>query len=665
MFTPDPMRHLVVAVLLPDLDAVIHALASAGDVHPLEVHHVAAPDSPVQPYDVTDTVARLDAVVRTLTVVEHVLDAQASDTHAPSADGVPFDLDTAETRARQLSTLADGFRERAAALAERAAQLQGILRTVRAFEPLGVPLDDLHTLRYATLTSGFLPLRHLPRLRDSLAQTPHVVLTGGRPADDGRILATALCLRRDAPVLERALRSAQFETLPMPTHLQGTPEAATADLEHELAANREAVAALEAERVRCGGERGAEIAALRATVGWQRVLVEARGRFGHSERLAVVNGWVPARRTGALEDALRRSTADQCLVRWDEPRDVEGVRRGHLTVPVLLRNPPLLRPFEALLRNYGLPRYGEIEPTLVVALGFLTMFGFMFGDVGQGLVLAGLGALLYRRAVAQRDYAVLLMECGAFTTGFGFLYGSLFGSEAWLPALWLRPLEHTERLMISAVAFGIGFLTLGLLLNVLNAVRQGTWGALWERNGLLAAWAYWAAVGLAVRAYVGGPTAVTLGTALLWLAPPLGLILLKEPVRAVRAARRDGRRLTASDVFALAVESLVEVLDTVVSTLSNTATFIRLAAFALSHAGLFLATFSVADAVAASGGMAGTLGALCVLVVGNLVIIALEGLIVAIQSVRLEYYEFFSKFYTGDGLEYRPLRFHTAAPVRP
>jgi V/A-type H+-transporting ATPase subunit I len=103
----------------------------------------------------------------------------------------------------------------------------------------------------------------------------------------------------------------------------------------------------------------------------------------------------------------------------------------------------------------------------------------------------------------------------------------------------------------------------------------------------------------------------------------------------------------------------------VVSTLSNTATFIRLAAFALSHAGLFLATFSVADAVAASGGMAGTLGALCVLVVGNLVIIALEGLIVAIQSVRLEYYEFFSKFYTGDGLEYRPLRYHTAAPVRP
>ncbi len=100
-------------------------------------------------------------------------------------------------------------------------QLQGTLRTVRALEPLGVPLDDLRTLRYATLTSGFLPVANLPRLRESLAHTPHVVLTGGRPAADGRTFATALCLRRDAAVLTRALRSAQFDALPLPTALAG------------------------------------------------------------------------------------------------------------------------------------------------------------------------------------------------------------------------------------------------------------------------------------------------------------------------------------------------------------------------------------------------------------------------------------------------------------
>ena len=113
-------------------------------------------------------------------------------------------------------------------------------------------------------------------------------------------------------------------------------------------------------------------------------------------------------------------------------------------------------------------------------------------------------------------------------------------------------------------------------------------------------------------------------------------------------------------MFASLVESVVEVLDTVISSISNTATFIRLAAFALSHAGLFMATFSVADAVSHTAG--GTIGAVLVIVLGNVVIIALEGLIVSIQSIRLEYYEFFSKFYSGGGEEYRPLHIAAAQP---
>jgi V/A-type H+/Na+-transporting ATPase subunit I len=170
---------------------------------------------------------------------------------------------------------------------------------------------------------------------------------------------------------------------------------------------------------------------------------------------------------------------------------------------------------------------------------------------------------------------------------------------------------------------------------------------------------------LLIRQVTGGPGTVTAGTAMLWLSLPIGLILLKEPARALVKAARERRWPGAADLIALAVESLVEVLDTVVSAISNTATFIRLAAFALSHAGLFLATFSVADAVARSDGAGGMIGAALVIVAGNVVIIALEGLIVAIQSVRLEYYEFFSKFYSGGGEEYRPLRFGAAQSIRP
>jgi V/A-type H+-transporting ATPase subunit I len=325
----------------------------------------------------------------------------------------------------------------------------------------------------------------------------------------------------------------------------------------------------------------------------------------------------------------------------------------------------LIRPFESLLRTYGLPRYGEVEPTAVVALAFLTMFGFMFGDVGQGAVLFAIGYFIYRRMFRYRDYAVILMECGVFASAFGFLYGSVFGSERWLPALWLQPMHDVGRLVRTAIGFGIAFISLGFALNLLNALRRRDLATLWERNGLFAALAYWIAVGLLIRYATGGRGSVTLGTALLWLALPAALILLKEPVRAVIRGVREHRAPDATELFALVVESLVELLDTIVSTIANTATFIRLAAFAISHAGLFLAVFSVADAVAGSGGAAGTIGAWAVIVLGNAVIIALEGLIVAIQSVRLEYYEFFSKFYSGGGEAYRPLRFGAGQSVGP
>jgi len=259
-----------------------------------------------------------------------------------------------------------------------------------------------------------------------------------------------------------------------------------------------------------------------------------------------------------------------------------------------------------------------------------------------------------------RDYAVILMECGVFGAGFGFLYGSVFGVEDWLPALWLRPLDDMTTLMKTAILFGIAFLSLGMSLNVVNAFRRGDPAALWERNGLLATLAYWTAAGLLIRHLMAGPGTLALGTDALWLALPLALIFLKEPVLTVIKGAREHRWPDLSEACALAVASAVEVLDTLVSTISNTATFIRLAAFALSHAGLFVATFSVADAVAKAG--AGTLGAAVTIVLGNAIIIALEGMIVCIQSIRLEYYEFFSKFYSGGGEEYRPLRFTAALP---
>ena len=662
------MRHLSLVVLATELETVTRAIARVGVLHLLDVRHAVEPLMAIRPYDVGGQLAKLEELGRSLDTALRGLGIEAPEPGGGDDASGERDLQVVEHRTAAMVAEADAMRQRVARAAEASEQLQNLQRNVRALAPLGLPLEELRELRYVYLVSGLLPERNLPRLGDSLARIPHLVLPvrpAGPAGEDGRVLVTALCLRQERDVLDRALHSAQFESVPLPVGLDGTPEVVLERLAGQVAEAQQAQAAVEAEREALAARLGPELRALRLLVERERLLVEARGQMGRSDRTALVSGWVPAVLAPDLEQSIRSATGGHCVIRWAEPAALEGVRRARIPVPILLHNPVLIRPFESLLRNYGLPRYGEVEPTAVVAIAFLAMFGFMFGDVGQGLVLFAIGYFIYRRMFRYRDYAVILMECGVFATLFGFLYGSVFGSERWLPALWLHPMHDVGRLVQTAIGFGIAFISLGFALNLLNAVRRRDVNALLDRNGLFAALAYWIAIGLFVRYSIGGPGSVTLGTALLWLSLPAALILLKEPVRAVIAGVREQRWPDATGLFALVVESLVELLDTVVSTIANTATFIRLAAFAISHAGLFLAVFSVADAVAGSESAAGTIGAWVVIVLGNAVIIGLEGLIVAIQSVRLEYYEFFSKFYSGGGEEYRPLRFGAGQSVGP
>lgn len=654
MWQSEPMRHMTAMLLANDLEAAARVVAHEGVLHLMDVRELADSVAPLRPYDVVGRLAEIDGLLQSADAALSALAVPGSRVDASVADDVPVDLRSLATDLQAIEAQTEALRAQGVQAEDAATQLDHELRQLRALAPLGVPIETLRELRYVVLEMGLVPSSQLGRLRDTLARVPHVLTHLAPAAGDGRALIAAIVLGPDQDVLQRALRSFPFERVEVPKGLSGQPAAVLAQLEAQLVERQRDLDAVAARRSALAEAHAGNLLRLRARLARERLLVEARSQMGTSERIGMMSGWVPASVAARVEQVLRQRTANRCLVEWRDPSDIDAVRSGRVSVPILLRNPLLVRPFERVVRNFGLPGYGEIEPTPIVALGFLTMFGFMFGDVGQGFVLFGLGYFIYRRLFRYRDYAVLLMECGVFSAVFGFLYGSVFGVEDWLPALWLRPLEDMARLMATAIAFGVAFLSLGLVLNIVNAWRRRDWGILWDRHGVLAALAYWVAVGLALRRLLGGPGSVSLGMALLWLAGPLALLALKQPVTVVWRAVGERRHVTVGEVIEAMVEAVVELLDSVIGAVSNTATFIRLAAFALSHAGLFLATFSVADAVTRAGG--GSLGAGLVIVFGNVLIIVLEGLIVSIQTLRLEYYEFFSRFYSGGGEAYQPLR---------
>ncbi|WP_456431619.1 hypothetical protein [Thermosulfuriphilus sp.] len=252
------------------------------------------------------------------------------------------------------------------------------------------------------------------------------------------------------------------------------------------------------------------------------------------------------------------------------------------------------------------------------------------------------------------DYGIILMECGVSSMIFGLLYGSLFGLEDVLPALWLHPLRNINTFMEVSLFFGLAVLSLGVILNLINIVRLKKYEVLLSTGGLAGALLYWLAMGLLTRYLLSGTISQKEIRAFGWGAGVLtSLMILHRPLYLYFFRKEHNTSLFKTGVFSGLVESIIEVFDGLLRYFTATVSFIRIAAFALTHAALFVAVFSLADLLA-QGGEKGWSYWL-VVAFGNVFIILLEGLVVSIQTLRLEYYEFFSRFFRGGGEPFRPL----------
>jgi V/A-type H+-transporting ATPase subunit I len=314
-------------------------------------------------------------------------------------------------------------------------------------------------------------------------------------------------------------------------------------------------------------------------------------------------------------------------------------------VPVLFQNNFLIKPFELLINSYGVPCYGTLDPTAFVAIAFLLMFGCMFGDLGQGLVLAAIGALMWHgKSQALKQAGTLIFYCGISAAIFGILFGSVFGFE--FHPFWMKPIENITELFKVAIIFGIIVISSGILFNITNAIRTRDLGKLFfDKAGLVAGLIYWTGIAIALKIFVA-QSAVP--PAFLYIiGAGLLVILLKPILELLFGHKKEGESLG----LAMA-ESSVDLLEIVMGYLANTVSFIRVAAFALAHAGLFIAVFQLAKLVS---GWGGSPASYILIALGNVGIIALEGLLVTIQSVRLNYYEFFSKFFISGKQEFKPL----------
>jgi V/A-type H+-transporting ATPase subunit I len=642
MFRPQEMSKVELVVPERDVVPVTEALAASGVFHLVRTEHMCAENTACPTDEWREWATTFAALERRILAVMEVLGVDEG--HPPSKTPHLIGLTVAQTEVERLEQEAQPPVQELEEEQRRLTELQRYLSQLEPIADLEVDLSILNSMRYTFMMPGTMPVANLERLQSSLEHIPFVLVTLRR---EDHLATVVLCgMQRDADILNRAARSAYLNPLKPPETYRGTPAEAIAAMEAGIERARRHVAESQANIAHLREIRIRHLRHLLWRVRASRTLVETIAQYGRLHYTYLVAGWVPASQIDTLKQEIEQ-VSKQVMIEASMPR-----RQDEDHIPVALENPPLLKAFQGLVTNYGYPSYGELDPTPVLALTFPLVFGIMFGDVGQGLLLALGGLLLASRKVrALRGLASLggvIVTCGVMAMIFGLLYGSVFGLESVIKPLWIQPLEDILDILLVTVGIGTGLLSLGMVYNVINAALARRWGhMLFDHNGLAGMVFYWSLIGLAASIFVGNlPVNPTLlGT----LAAVSGLAVT---FAGVLECLVEGHRPLFEDSFGTyLMQALFELFETIIGLLSNTLSYVRMGAFAVAHGALSLVIFIIADIISPAHGV----GYWIVVALGNLFVIGFEGMIVGIQTLRLEYYEFFSKFFSGGGMRHRPL----------
>lgn len=362
--------------------------------------------------------------------------------------------------------------------------------------------------------------------------------------------------------------------------------------------------------------------------------------------VAALTGWAVAKALPDLRAVL--GPTGGAVVALDPPPGVDP--------PTLLpRRGRLHEEFSPLVATYGTVPYADVDPTVMAGIAYVVMFGMMFGDVGHGLLLVLAGLLLRSgriRRLSQVERAwPFVLGAGVAATFFGFLYGEFFGPTGVIEPLWLSPTEEPVTVLVAGIGVGAVLMAGAYALGTVNRWREGGWPlALYAPSGVAGVAMFLGLGAIAFGVYFDGSSGhvLVLVGAAVWA---VGLVL-------VFIGLLYGAGFSATGVF----QAVVELLDAVLQLGANLLSFARLAAFGLAHAALSGLVWQATQGLADRGGL-GWLWAVVVFVLGNAVAFTLEALVAAVQALRLEYYELFSRVFQSQGRPFRPWHLPTVSTV--
>ncbi len=542
----------------------------------------------------------------------------------------------------------DSFRETDIVLEQQRTQLQSSLDLITPFTNLDFDISTILHFKTVKFRFGKISKEYITKFETYVYENLNSIFY--KCHDDGNyIWGLYFVLGSESAKIDAVYKSMHFEQIYIPDEYHGTPLSEVRSLQTQIKEINKRIQDHTQKKQNLLLEHAHEIYSAYKKLESQIRNFDVRKLAACTNKrdtFYILCGWMTAKDAKRFSKELENDPHVYCIL--------EEEHNGS-TPPTKLKNPKPLRPFEMFIKMYGLPSYNEFDPTVFVALTYAFIFGWMFGDVGQGLCLAVGGFALY--AWKKINLAAIIGYAGIFSTIFGFLFGSIFGFEDIIEPLWIRPVSQMSTLpfigklntvFIVAIGFGMALILLTMVIHIINGIRsKDLEAACFDTNGLAGLVFYASAVSVIVL-FMKGYTLPGGAVLLLMFGIPLLLIAFKEPItRKLLKTKAEEQ----TGVIMTVVQAFFELFEVLLSYFSNTLSFVRIGAFAVSHAAMMEVVLMLAGAEAGNPNW-------IIIVFGNIFVCAMEGLIVGIQVLRLEYYELFSRFYKGNGREFKPFLKH-------
>jgi len=643
------LKVKVVSIIgrMNDLDKVTSICGKSGIFHPdnsLSFYSNTSEFSPLNeenPY--AELLQRLSEEVSGARKELKLLNAKETDRfHAHTQE------DEIISYVKHISTSLNGLQNRRAQVQQKIAAYSQSISEISHFVGLDLNLEEISACEYIKVRFGSLPKESYERL-NSYDENPYVIFF---PCTTDTINYWGVYF---SPIdmiseVDRIFSSLYFEETQL-NDLTESPEKALESIRSQRENEFASLKAIDAELEDLWKKEKDQCQKVYSWLTEQSVYFGIRRYAARYNDSFILTGWIPANKENQFRTEL--DVVDSVDYTFDT-----GENELIHSPPVKLKNKATFKPFEFFIDLYGMPSYDEVDPTAFVAITYVLLFGIMFGDLGQGICVSIIGYLMWK--FKRMPLGKALVPCGISSAFFGIVFGSAFGFENAINPLYKllfnwneKPFDvmapaTTNMVIYSAVGIGIMLVLIAMLINIYSSLKRKQYGnALFGPNGV-AGFVFYGSlvVGFGGQAVLGWHI-VNLAYTICFIILPLFVIMFREVLGGLVEHRPDWKPESWSGYM---IQEFFELFEFLLSYASNTISFLRVGAFVLVHAGMMIVVFTLANM--ASGI---PVAYVLVVIIGNIFVMGIEGLLVGIQVLRLEFYEMFSRFFEGEGRPFHPV----------